>query len=61
MRSGLERTLVAVEDLDAGEFLPAPGGFLTADYCLSTLSRCAYRMYGVARRVHGRAADGRRR
>ena len=27
VRSGLERTLAAVEDLDAGEFLPAPGGF----------------------------------
>ena len=61
VKSGLERTLAAVEDLDAGEFLPAPGGFLTADYCLSTLSRCAYRMYDVARRVRRMAAGDSRR
>ena len=61
VKSGLERTLAAVEDLDAGEFLPAPGRLLTADHCFSTLSRCAYRMYDVARRVRGRAAGDSRR
>lgn len=61
VRSGLERTLAAVEDLDAGEFLPAPGGFLTADYFVSTLSRVAYRMYAVARRLRGGAVGGGRR
>lgn len=61
VRSGLERTLAAVEDLDAGEFLPAPGGFLTADYFVSTLSRVAYRMYAVARRLRRGAGGGNRR
>ncbi len=61
VRSGLERTLAAVEDLDAGEFLPAPGGFLTADCFLSTLSRVAYRMYAVARRLRRGAGGGSRR
>jgi len=61
VRSGLERTLAAVEDLDAGEFLPGPGGFLTADYFVSTLSRVAYRMYAVARRLRRGAGGGSRR
>ncbi len=61
VKSGLERTLAAVDDLDAGEFLPASARFLTADYCLSTLSRCVYRMYDVARRMRGRAAEDDRR
>ena len=61
VRSGLERTLAAVEDLDAGEFLPAPGGLLTADYFVSTLSRVAYRMYAVARRLRRGTGGGSRR
>ena len=61
VRSGLERTVAAVEDLDAGEFLPAAGGFLTADYFVSTLSGVAYRMYGVARRLRKGAGGGGRR
>ena len=61
VKSGLERTLAAVEDLDAGEFLPAAGGFLTADYFVSTLSRVAYRMYAVARRLRRGAGGGSRR
>ena len=61
VKSGLGRTLAAVEDLDAGALLPADGGFLSADYCLSTLSRCAYRMYQVSRRWRGRAGSGSRR
>ncbi len=61
VRSGLERTVAAVEDLDAGEFLPAAGGFLSADYLGSTLSRVTYRMYEVARRLRRRAGDGSRR
>ena len=51
VKSGLERTLAAVEDLDAGELLPARGGLLTADNALSTLSSSAYRMYKLARRL----------
>ena len=56
VKSGLGRTLAAVEDLDAGEFLPARGGLLTADNALSTLSSGAYRMYKLVRRL--RAAAG---
>ena len=61
VRSGLERTLAAVEDLDAGEFLPPGAPFLTADYFVSTLSRCAYAMYGAARRLRRTVGDDRRR
>ena len=61
VKSGLGRTLAAVEDLDAEEFLPADGGFLTADHFVSTLFRCGYRMYEVARRLRRRAGGGRRR
>lgn len=59
VKSGLGRTLAAVEDLDAEEFLPADGGFLTADHFVSTLFRCGYRMYEVARRLRRRAGGGR--
>ncbi len=61
VKSGLARTLTAVEDLDAGAFLPPGAPFLTADYFVSTLSRCAYAMYGAARRLRRRAgpAGGR--
>ena len=51
VKSGLGRTLAAVEDLEAGEFLPARGGCLTADNALSMLSSGAYRMYKLARRL----------
>ena len=61
VKSGLGRTLAAVEDLDAGAFLPADGGFLTADYFVSTLFRCGYRMYEVARRLRRRAGGAGRR
>ena len=60
VRSGLGRTLAAVEDLDAGAFLPADGRFLTADYFVSTLSRYGYRMYQASRRWRGRAGGGDR-
>ena len=61
VKSGLGRTLAAVEDLDAGAFLPADGGFFTADYFVSTLCRCGYRMYEVARRLRRRAGGVGRR
>ena len=57
VKSGLERALAAVEDLDAGEFIPARGGFLTADHALSTLSSGAYRMYKLARRLRTTAGN----
>lgn len=61
VKSGLARTLAAVDDLDAGAFLPAPAPMLTADYFVSTLSRCAYTMYGAARRLRRGAGADRRR
>ncbi len=61
VQSGLGRTLAAVEDLEAGEFLPAAAGLLAADRFVSTLSRCGYRMYEAARRLRRRVGGRRRR
>ena len=53
VRSGLERALAAVEDLDAAEFLPR-GHILKAAHVLSTLWRGAYK----ASRVWTTGRDG---
>lgn len=44
-RVGLHRILTAIEDLDAGEFLPTSAGSL-----FSTLSRCGYQAYKLVHR-----------
>ena len=44
------RTLAAIEDLDAAEFMPAGGGLMTAANAFSLLSSCAYRAYSFAYR-----------
>ena len=44
--AGLRRILTAVEDLDAGAFLPASAGSL-----FSTLSRCGYQAYKLVHRL----------
>ena len=46
----LRRTLAAIEDLDAAEFMPARGGLMTAANALSFLSACAYRAYSLCYR-----------
>ena len=46
----LRRTLAAIEDLDAAEFMPAGGGPMTAANALPLLSSCAYRAYSFAYR-----------
>ena len=46
----LRRTLAAIEDLDAAEFMPAGSGPLTAANAFSLLSSCAYRAYSFAYR-----------
>ena len=43
--NGLRNTLTAIEDLEAGEFLPAPRPLYTPANAFSTLSRCAYKLY----------------
>ena len=43
--NGLRKTLAAIEDLEAGEFLPAPRPFYTPANAFSILSRCAYKLY----------------
>ena len=58
VKEGLERALAALEDLDAGEFLPTRGGFLTADRALETLSRTAYKAYKLSRRLRTPAGAG---
>ena len=55
-RSGLERALAAMEDLDVAEFLPR-GRFLSAGNALSILSRGVYRAYRLSRRLRGTAND----
>ena len=47
--TGLRRTLAAIEDLDAGEFLPARRPLLSAANAFSGLSRLAYRSYRALR------------
>ena len=44
----VQRTLAAIEDLDADEFLPTHNGFLTTTNVLSILSSCAYKAYKLA-------------
>ena len=44
-RELLGRTLTAVEDLDAGEFLPARERLLSSGGAFSLLSRCGYKAY----------------
>ena len=50
VKSGLERALAAMEDLDVAEFLP-PGRFLSAGNALSILSRGAYKAFRLAGRT----------
>ena len=47
----LRRTLAAIEDLDAAEFMPAGSGVMTAANALSILSSVAYKAYGLACRL----------
>ncbi len=47
--NGLRKTLAAVEDLEAGEFLPAPRPIYTPANAFSILSRCAYKLYKTVR------------
>ena len=56
VKSGLERALAAMEDLDVAEFLPR-GRFPSAGHALSILSRGAYRAFRLAGRLHGTAND----
>ena len=43
--NGLRKTLAAIEDLEASEFLPTPRPFYTPANAFSTLSRWAYKLY----------------
>ena len=56
VKSGLERALAAMEDLDVAEFLPR-GRFPSAGHALSILSRGAYRAFRLAGRLPGTAND----
>ena len=47
--SGLRRTLAAIEDLDAAEFLPARRSILSGRGLFSAVSRGAYRVYRALR------------
>lgn len=47
--SGLRRTLAAIEDLRAADFLPSPSPARSGARLFSTLSRCAYRLYRAVR------------
>ena len=47
--SGLRRTLAAIEDLEAADFLPPRRPFLSGAGLFSTLSSCAYRIYRAVR------------
>ena len=44
-RELLGRTLTAIEDLDAWEFLPDPEGLCSSNGAFSVLSRCGYKAY----------------
>ena len=52
----LSRTLAAIEDLDADEFLPARARFMSPGHGFSTLSRWGYGGYRLARRLRGKKA-----
>ena len=45
---GLDRTLAALEDLDAEEFLPARRRIFGPSWAFSTVSRCTY---GASKRL----------
>ena len=47
--SGLQRTLIAIEDLEAADFLPPRAPFLSGANMFSTLSSCAYRAWRAVR------------
>lgn len=47
----LRRTLAAIEDLDAVEFMPAGRRLLTSANALSILSSCAYKAYSLSYRL----------
>lgn len=49
VETGMRRTLAAMEDLGAGEFLPARGPVLSVSNLFSSLSRVAYRGYRALR------------
>ena len=49
VETGMRRTLAAMEDLDAAEFLPAPRPVLSPSHMFSSLSRLAYRGYRALR------------
>ena len=49
VETGMRRTLAAIEDLDAAEFLPAPRPVLSPSNLFSSLSRLAYRGYRTLR------------
>ena len=49
IEASLQRTLAALEDLDAGEFLPKPRLFFGLANTFSTASRLAYRGYKALR------------
>ena len=49
VETGMRRTLAAMEDLDAAEFLPAPRPVLSVSNMFSSLSRAAYRGYRALR------------
>ncbi len=49
VETGMRRTLAAMEDLDAAEFLPAPRPVLSPSNLFSSLSRLAYRGYRTLR------------
>ena len=55
----LRRTLAAIEDLDAAEFMPGQDGFMTGANALSMLSSCVYRVYSLSYRLcRSRARTG---
>ncbi len=47
---GLRRTLTAIEDLDAGEFLPAPASPFSRASAFAAFSRGAYSLLKAVRR-----------
>ena len=56
-RELLRRTLTAIEDLDAGEFLPAGERLFSSGGAFAILSRCGYRAYRFLLGLRKRKAD----
>ena len=56
-RELLGRTLTAVEDLNAGEFLPARDRLLSSGGAFSALSRCGFKAYTFLLGLRRRSAD----